>query len=55
MPVDSITWKKQKLYRAQDSRKTIGSLFSAQMEEQNKKEQYHKINLTVEYRAIGGM
>jgi hypothetical protein len=27
MPVDSVTWKKRKFYRAQDARKTIGSLF----------------------------
>lgn len=54
MPVDSITWKKRKFYRAQDSRKTIGSLFSAQMKEDSKKDQFCKIELVVEYKAIGG-
>jgi len=29
MPVDSISWKKQKFYRAQDSRKNIGALFAS--------------------------
>jgi len=37
MPVDSITWKKEKFYKAQHARKTIESIFSGNINKEDKK------------------
>lgn len=54
MPVDSLSWKKKKYTRAADSRKTIGNLFTDELKKEVEKEQFYTIELTVEYKAIGG-